>query len=63
MIEVTLFKQKPYSQEYTNPLTGVKSFKVMEYPPNHVDIDPVSYTHLTLPTTRLRCRSRWSPDH
>ena len=23
----------------------------------------VSYTHLTLPTTRLRCRSRWSPYH
>ena len=26
-------------------------------------IIPVSYTHLTLPTMRLRCRSRWSPDH
>ena len=24
--------------------------------------DPVSYTHLTLPTTTL-CRSRWSPYH
>ena len=24
---------------------------------------PVSYTHLTLPTMRLRCRSRWSPYH
>ncbi len=24
---------------------------------------PVSYTHLTLPTIRLTCRSRWSPDH
>ena len=23
----------------------------------------VSYTHLTLPTTRLVCRSRWSPSH
>ena len=23
----------------------------------------VSYTHLTLPTMRLRCRSRWSPSH
>ena len=22
---------------------------------------PVSYTHLTLPTTLPRCRSRWSP--
>mgnify|MGYP001812506177 FL=1 len=25
--------------------------------------DPVSYTHLTLPTTLPRCRSRWSPYH
>ena len=25
--------------------------------------DPVSYTHLTLPTTDVVCRSRWSPDH
>ena len=25
--------------------------------------EPVSYTHLTLPTTRQRCRSRWSPYH
>ena len=24
---------------------------------------PVSYTHLTLPTTRHQCRSRWSPYH
>ena len=24
---------------------------------------PVSYTHLTLPTTIGWCRSRWSPDH
>ena len=24
---------------------------------------PVSYTHLTLPTTSALCRSRWSPDH
>ena len=24
---------------------------------------PVSYTHLTLPTIRLTCRSRWSPYH
>ena len=25
--------------------------------------DPVSYTHLTLPTTKALCRSRWSPYH
>ena len=24
---------------------------------------PVSYTHLTLPTTGIRCRSRRSPSH
>ena len=24
---------------------------------------PVSYTHLTLPTTTPQCRSRWSPYH
>ena len=26
-------------------------------------LDPVSYTHLTLPTTLHECRSRWSPYH
>ena len=26
-------------------------------------LDSVSYTHLTLPTTSRRCRSRWSPYH
>ena len=25
--------------------------------------DPVSYTHLTLPTNSVWCRSRWSPYH
>ena len=25
--------------------------------------EPVSYTHLTLPTMRLRCSARWAPDH
>ena len=28
----------------------------------HVD-DAVSYTHLTLPTNSIVCRSRWSPYH
>ena len=27
------------------------------------DFPPVSYTHLTLPTTSIECRSRWSPYH
>ena len=25
--------------------------------------ESVSYTHLTLPTIHVECRSRWSPDH
>ena len=28
-----------------------------------VNPQPVSYTHLTLPTIALLCRSRWSPSH
>ena len=28
-----------------------------------ITAETVSYTHLTLPTTRQRCRSRWSPGH
>ena len=28
-----------------------------------LEIEAVSYTHLTLPTTARRCRSRWSPYH
>ena len=28
-----------------------------------VALDPVSYTHLTLPTIAAECRSRWSPYH
>ena len=27
------------------------------------DAEPVSYTHLTLPTIAAECRSRWSPYH
>ena len=27
------------------------------------DLPPVSYTHLTLPTIHVECRSRWSPYH
>ena len=27
------------------------------------NLTPVSYTHLTLPTRSIKCRSRWSPYH
>ena len=30
---------------------------------NYIEDKPVSYTHLTLPTIALLCRSRWSPYH
>ena len=33
-----------------------------EYEPWFTPV-PVSYTHLTLPTTCRGCRSRWSPYH
>ena len=39
------------------------SFNVNDSPWSSETGWPVSYTHLTLPTTRLRCRSRWSPYH
>ena len=29
----------------------------------HLSMNPVSYTHLTLPTNVQQCRSRWSPYH
>ena len=31
--------------------------------PLYGSLIPVSYTHLTLPTTTPQCRSRWSPYH
>ena len=30
---------------------------------NMANVVPVSYTHLTLPTRSIKCRSRWSPYH
>ena len=37
--------------------------KSLEKTINSYGGEPVSYTHLTLPTTARRCRSRWSPYH
>ena len=31
--------------------------------PTLLSVFTVSYTHLTLPTTLVKCRSRWSPYH
>ena len=42
--------------------------KIIYIPPPDAKVSwstftPVSYTHLTLPTRRDSCRSRWSPYH
>ena len=48
-------------------LGGVPKGRVIEvYGPESsgkTTVTSVSYTHLTLPTTRHQCRSRWSPYH
>ena len=36
---------------------------LLEAKSNRFPFEPVSYTHLTLPTSVLMCRSRWSPYH
>lgn len=41
MFLVTVFKEKPYKEEYIDPLTGMKRFRTMEYPSNHVDVNLV----------------------
>ena len=41
----------------TTDVTGVITL------PEGTEMVTVSYTHLTLPTTSRRCRSRWSPYH
>ena len=34
-----------------------------EFSEDESGMQAVSYTHLTLPTMKCRCRSRWSPYH
>ena len=47
--ENTAYARYFTGRSYLAPLTG--------------DSEPVSYTHLTLPTIYPKCRSRWSPYH
>ena len=42
--------------------TNLGDYQV-QYDVGLLDMVAVSYTHLTLPTTARRCRSRWSPYH
>ena len=46
---------KQAAQDNANIMTKVKHAVI--------GAGAVSYTHLTLPTTSRRCRSRWSPYH
>ena len=47
---------------YANPVEIHEASLVMTLA-HEIGHATVSYTHLTLPTTRLVCRSRWSPYH
>ena len=42
---------------------GLEAQEARRIPENMVRVSSVSYTHLTLPTMKCRCRSRWSPYH
>lgn len=41
MYTITIFKGLPFKQECINPVTGIKYYKIMEYPPSHEDISMV----------------------
>lgn len=41
MFKITIFKGLPFKQECINPVTGIKYYKIMEYPPSHEDISMV----------------------
>lgn len=41
MFKVTIFKGLPFKQECINPITGIKYYKKMEYPPSYEDITMV----------------------
>ena len=49
------------NEKYINPQKGFESYFL--HFDEGTDLEPVSYTHLTLPTTVQGCRSRWSPYH
>ena len=50
-------------QEFTTPLKARYDELMADRGELERILAPVSYTHLTLPTMSLVCRSRWSPDH
>ena len=59
------FGQMPGLKQMTSSSSGGASVITLQFDLSlSLDIaEPVSYTHLTLPTTCTPCRSRWSPYH
>ena len=65
-VETTVTRSRVVSGADQNPQVHVRCRWQRHSPgPGEAPVGTraVSYTHLTLPTTRLRCRSRWSPYH
>ena len=72
--DYSLLKEKKWDAEILNYISQISEYKgrqelYLSQKPTVLDnlvelaIIPVSYTHLTLPTTLHECRSRWSPYH
>ena len=57
-----MFRLNPKVSALPPPCSGMK-LRQGPRGPLGTDPEPVSYTHLTLPTIHVLCRSRWSPYH
>ena len=63
-IGVVLAETQKAAESVIQAFMGLKAnIMVQEFIKEAGGSDPVSYTHLTLPTTLCMCRSRWSPYH
>ena len=69
LAEAAMLAGLPKAPSAYNPVVNPKRAKIrQEYILQrmrdlHYITPAVSYTHLTLPTTSIECRSRWSPYH
>ena len=61
-IDLSSSKYQKYDYLIAAEVSYFNQNKNMGITPKHTN-GPVSYTHLTLPTIALLCRSRWSPYH
>ena len=55
--------QASAQQTRVQPASSLVDRLAQDHQLTDVDHEPVSYTHLTLPTILRSCRSRWSPYH